>query len=137
MPILFQILPIVRDKRRDVSVTCFTMVDSTEKKAQSNFLQFPLPSKFIFLIFLFLTQRGYRTWPSIRPSASPERKKAKFSSWIGDPTRKRSEGRPARPVCASPFTTDLLWTFFRRLTLPAPSYPSADGYGPSGKPLIW
>ncbi|KZS16381.1 WD repeat-containing protein [Daphnia magna] len=31
----FKIFPIVKDKRRDVAITCFTMIDHSEKKAHS------------------------------------------------------------------------------------------------------
>lgn len=32
-------LPMVKDKRRDVSVTCFAMIDHTEKRIQCNYFE--------------------------------------------------------------------------------------------------
>lgn len=49
---LFKILPVVKDKRREVAITCFAMTDHSEKKAQSKWEQSPL----IFVIVTLSAQ---------------------------------------------------------------------------------
>ncbi len=82
-------LPMVKDKRRDVSVTCFAMIDHTEKRIQCNYIgkNIELSS----LLQNLIEQHGCQMWPSILLFALLEQKKARYLSWIGGLIPKQNE----------------------------------------------